>query len=322
MNEQMIPSSYSGGGGNRTLVNNPYGFNIDDGYEVYGELYIKINMVNYAIRMIPNYRNITEIPDGHLPKDLDRHGYESNWSNAFARCGSLKYLPDPFYNWNGATDISNAFYSCYNLTGNIPNIPNSVVNMSGAFYFCENLTGSIPNIPNNVTNMYGAFEYCISLTGNIPNIPNSVTDMSDAFSICSNLTGSIPNIPNSVTNMSHAFHSCTNLTGSIPNIPNSVTNMVSAFAFCSNLTGGIPNIPDSVTNISGSFTNCYNLKNSNVYIYSDNLNDYRIYRCFDNIPATINIYCHANTNTYNAFVNYVNASNNTGSNGPRYLYTF
>ena len=279
-------------------------------------------MYEYAKRMIPNYVNITEIPDGHLPKNLDKLGYEDNWYAAFEYCMRLTSLPDPFYNWNGVTNISHIFYYCDSLNCSIPNIPNSVINMNSAFMLCCNLTGNIPNIPNSVTDMYSAFEYCYNLTGSIPNIPNSVTDMSYAFDVCTNLTGSIPNIPNSVTDMSYAFGYCYNLTGNIPTIPDSVTDMSSAFYNCYNLTGTIPNIPNSVTNMSDSFMNCRNLKNSDVYIYSDNLDENRIANCFHYIPATINIYCHANTTTYKAFANYVNESNNIGSNGPRYLYTF
>ena len=255
-------------------------------------------MYEYAKRMIPNYQNITEIPDGHLPKDLDPYGYEDNWSGAFEYCMRLTSLPDPFYNWNGVTNISHIFYYCDSLNCSIPKIPDSVINMNSAFMLCSNLTGNISNIPNSVTDMYSTFESCYNLTGSIPNIPNSVTNMSYAFSYCTNLTGNIPNIPNSVIDMSRAFDSCYNLTGNIPNIPNSVTNMSYAFYYCNNL------------------------KNSNVYIYGDNLNENRIARCFHNIPSTINIYCHANTTTYNSFANYVEETSSIGSNGPRYLYTF
>ena len=138
MKEQTIPFSYSGGGGGRTLVNNPYNFIINDECEAYGE-YTKINMYEYAKRMIPNYQNITEIPDGHLPKDLDPYGYEDNWSNAFNNCRNLTSLPDPFYNWNGTTNIHRIFYYCSNLTGSIPKIPDSVINMRYAFAYCSKL---------------------------------------------------------------------------------------------------------------------------------------------------------------------------------------
>ena len=279
-------------------------------------------MQNYAKRIIPDYEIMTEIPDGHLPKDLDPYGYEDNWSNAFNDCLKLISLPDPFYNWNGAINISNIFYSCNRLKCSIPKIPNSVINMGYAFRECANLTGSIPNIPNSVTDMGYTFFWCRNLTGSIPNIPNSVTNMANAFGHCTNLTGSIPNIPDSVVYMNFTFGYCYKLTGSIPNIPNSVINMAYAFMTCYNLTGSIPNIPDSVTNMGYAFEQCRNLKNSNVYIHGDNLDENRIARCFYNIPAIINIYCHANTNTYDAFLNYVRESNSMGSNGPRYLYTF
>lgn len=74
MNEQTIPSSYSKS--TRELVDNPYVFNIDGNY--IAEIYNKINMQNYARNNIEDYQNITEIPVGHLPKDLDKLGYEDN----------------------------------------------------------------------------------------------------------------------------------------------------------------------------------------------------------------------------------------------------
>ena len=283
MNEQTIPSSYSKS--TRELVDNPYLFNIDGNY--IAEIYNKINMQNYAKRMIPDYVNITKIPDGHLPKDLDPYGYEDNWYNAFRGCRNLTSLPDPFYNWNGATNISHIFYYCDSLNCSISNIPDSVTNMYSAFESCSNLTGSIPNIPNSVTNMASAFDSCSNLTGNIPNIPNSVTNMANAFESCSNLIGNIPNIPDSVTNMTYAFYYCNNLTGPIGKIGNNVKNMRNSFWSCSNLTGNIPTIPNGVADIKGAFAYCNNLSGTIPEIPESVINIDCAFWCCENLTGSI-----------------------------------
>ena len=301
-------------------------------------------MYYYATNHIPNYAIITTYPND-IQYNPDTNGV-TNFSRAFF---NMSYCRDSIgsimnrFDWNSCTDMSDAFRYCNNLTGSIPNIPNSVINMYGAFSFCYNLTGSIPNIPNSITNMSyafsgcysltgsipnipnsvininGAFFGCYNLTGSIPNIPNSITNMSETFCRCYNLTGSIPNIPNSITNMTNAFYYCSNLTGSIPNIPNSVTSISYAFYSCSNLTGSIPNIPNSITNMSYAFSYCSNLSSSNVYIHSNNISNAT--KCFYNMRNTMNIYVHANTNTYNSF--YKAMGNSTYNNKWKcYLKTF
>ena len=610
MNEQTIPSSYIGGV-TRSKQENPYDLTVDQNYIV--TIWNTTNMQNYAKRMIPNYRNITEIPKGHLPEDLDPYGYEDNWSWAFANMYNLQSLPEPFYNISGATNMYGMFYSTnlrniksfnipdtctdcgsmfcmtglpfapklpsnvkntmgmfercnldkmydefpdsiedmnsmfddnINMTGTIPPLPPKVTNIGFTFNWCSNLTGNIPDLTNitnvwssfnncsnlkgtivlndgvrrlqesfrncrnieflnidhwppnvysmieafqNCTNMKGtipdmsnlpidsanrsyshgidaAFENCSNLTGTIPNLPQNCPGMriDYAFAGCCNLTGNIPKIPNSIKSMTGTFSNCYNITGNLPdlsevtdivslysafsncrnltgtlynlNIPDNtnIRNIYSAFSNCRNLTGDIPKWIQIISNsqermglsfsnctnlsgfedasslhitsrtISGAFYNCYNLQNSpceltftdgsrafynctnikgnfpelsvyykpnddawhtepeiymmfyncqnitgtlpnidaniirmdnafcncvnvsnsNVYVYADNMSYSNISGCYDNIPATINIYCHANTDTYNAFANYVNESNNIGSNGPRYLYIF
>ena len=252
-------------------------------------------MYRYAADHIPNYGTIITYPND--PEYNPNTNGVTNFSRAFF---NMSYCRDTIgsimnrFDWNSCTDMSDAFRCCNNLTGSIPNIPNSVINMYDVFSFCYNLTGSIPNIPNSVTNMSYAFESCYRLTGSIPNIPNSVTNINGAFFCCYNLTGSIPNIPNSVINVSYAFYRCYNLTGSIPSIPNSVTN------------------------VSYAFFNCSNLSSSNVYIHSNNISNAT--NCFYNMRNTMNIYVHAGT-TYNTF--YKAMGNSTYNNKWKcYLKTF
>jgi hypothetical protein len=102
------------------------------------------------------------------------------------------------------------FYGCGNLTGTIPNIPNSVTSMDYTFSYCSNLTGTIPNIPNSVTRMYYTFVGCSNLTGTIPNIPNSVTNMYGTFEKCSNITGDVYIHSNNVTTATRCFINCSN----------------------------------------------------------------------------------------------------------------
>ena len=260
-------------------------------------------MYYYARSHIPSYQTITTYPND-IQYNPDTNGV-TNFSYAFAE---MLYCKDTIgsimnrFDWNSCTDMSHAF------------------DTTGAILFCYcNFTGSIPNIPDSVTNMSFAFRGCSILTGSIGSIGNSVTDMSGAFYYCYNLTGSIPNIPNSVTNMYSAFDHCYNLTGSIPNIPNSVTDMSYAFSWCNRLTGSIPDIPNSVTDMSFAFYDCYRLSSSNVYIHSNNVS--RATDCFYNMGNTMNIYVHANTNTYNSF--YKAMGNSTyNSKWNCYLKTF
>ena len=202
MSEQTIPSSY-GGGVTRSKQDNPYTLRIDQNYVA--AIWNPTNMANYASRYISNYQSVSKIPNGHLPEDLDPSGYEEDWSGAFANMYGLETLPSPFYNWNGATNLSNILLECGRVIGNIPTLPEGVKNLRASFYNCHNLTGSIPKIPNSVETIDHSFYDCSNLTGSIPDIPENVTNMSTSFYNCSDISGSIPNIPSNVTNMAFCF---------------------------------------------------------------------------------------------------------------------
>ena len=290
LNDVVIPSTYSA---STLSTSSRFSVLIDGDCTI--SVYTSFTMYYFARDHIPRYNRITTYPND--PEYNPNTNGVTNFSYAFYGLSNCKDTINSImnrFNWNSCTDMSSAFYSCYNITGSIPYIPNSVTNMKSAFSSCQKLTGSIPDIPNSVTDMYKAFSWCINLTGSIPNIPNSVTNMSNAFSYCYNLTGSIPNIPNSVTDMSGAFYYCYNLTGSIPNIPNSVTDM------------------------SGAFYNCSSLSSSNVYIHSNNISNAT--NCFADMNNTMNIYVHANTTTYNSFYRAMGGTYN--SRWKCYLKTF
>ena len=269
LSESVIPSTYS---------SSSFSVLIDRDYELIPTTRIPPidSMYYYAKRHIPNYQTITTYPND-IQYNPDTNGV-TDFRYAFA---NMKYCRDTIgsimnrFDWNSCTTMYNAFYNCYNLTGSIPNIPNSVTNMSYTFANCYNITGYISKLPNSIRDINGTFYNCSNLTGSIPSINDDVSDMSDAFHDCSNLTGSIPNIPKNVLFMNDTFSNCYNLTGYIPNIPGGVTGIINAFY------------------------NCYRLSSSNVYIHSRKI----LYatNCFYNMGNTMNIYVHAGTATYNSF---------------------
>lgn len=144
-----------------------------------------------------------------------------------------------------------AFYYCYELTGDLI-IPNSVISIeSNAFNGCDGFSGTL-TIGSSVDYIgEHAFDFCTSLTGNLT-IPNSVTSIGDfAFFSCRSFTGDLI-IPNSVTYIGEgAFLSCRGFDGTLT-IGNSVS-FIGALAFnsCSGLKG-ILNIPSSVGFLYGS----------------------------------------------------------------------
>ena len=259
---------------------------------------IILNMYNYASANIPNYNKITEIPNEYSPEWLNT-SLAQDWSYAFSNCRNLISLPDPFYNTSNATNMNNMFYYCDELTI-IPNFNTSnATNMSSMFSSCYYLT-SIPNFyTSNVTDMKYMFSSCWSLTS-IPNFDTSnVTDMGYMFQFCTNLT-TIPNFNTSnVTDMRSMFFNCTNLT-TVPNFDTSKVAYIGGIFQNTNLQKiPIINLANCIS-YARAFANCTNLsgdlyvENTRTYIYS-----------FTNIfngcnTYERNIYCHANTTTYNS----------------------
>ena len=144
-----------------------------------------------------------------------------------------------------------AFYYCYELTGDLI-IPNSVISIeANAFNGCDGFSGTL-TIGSSVVYIGDyAFGFCTSLTGCLT-IPDSVTSIGDyAFFSCRSFTGDLI-IPNSVNYIGEgAFLSCRGFDGTLT-IGNSVS-IIGALAFnsCSGLKG-ILNIPSSVGFLYGS----------------------------------------------------------------------
>ena len=148
-----------------------------------------------------------------------------------------------------------AFYDCYQLTGDLV-IPNSVIAIEdGAFSGCDGFSGTL-TIGNSVIYLGEyAFEFCYGFTGGLT-IPNTVTSIGDyAFNSCRSFTGDLI-IPNSVDYIGEgAFLSCRGFDGTLT-IGNSVSYIGGiAFSSCISLQG-ILHIPSSVEFIDG---NCFSL---------------------------------------------------------------
>ena len=310
------------------------------------------NMVYYARNNIPNYSSITSIPSGYLPTDINT-STAKDWYGAFDYCINLTSLSDPFYNTSNASNMSNMFNSCSNLT-TIPNFDTgNVTDMDSMFYSCYNLT-TVPNFDtSNVTNMYGMFYSCYNLT-TVPNFDTSnVTNMCGMLANCYNLT-TVPNFDTSnVTAVSNwrtgsIFSDCHNLTNvpkldfskvtdagdlfdncyRLQDIPNFTfdTNCVNFFHFAHNCHN-IQNIPiinfPEQANLCAMYSNCYNLR-GNLYVTANNIvNASRLFgTVFEDMNYIKNIYCHANTNTYNIIYTAMNNNNTYNSNWNAYLKTF
>ena len=144
-----------------------------------------------------------------------------------------------------------AFFDCYELTGDLV-IPNSVITIEGgAFMACDGFSGTL-TIGTSV-NYIGdyAFGLCNSFTGGLT-IPDLVTSIGDyAFYACRSFTGDLI-IPNSVNYIGEsAFMSCRGFDGTLT-IGNAVAYIgASAFVQCNGLKG-ILNIPSSAEFIYGN----------------------------------------------------------------------
>ena len=141
-------------------------------------------------RILSNWINntISTLKDIRI---TDMSGTITNCCNLFRQAQNLISIDLTNFNTNNVTNMSNMFYKCSNLTGNIPNFnTNNVTNMQRMFYDCSNLTGNIPNFnTGNVIKMSSMFYNCLNLTGGNFNFTtvSKVTNMSNMFYGCNNL---------------------------------------------------------------------------------------------------------------------------------------
>lgn len=163
----------------------------------------------------------------------------------------------------------------------LPGFQWTMENMDSTFAYCKAFNQNV-QIPDGVTKLSVTFYGCHTLDQNIK-VPNSVTEMTETFDGCLVFNQNIQ-IPNSVTNMHRAFggvyiykdeqdvrHTvgCPNFNQNVL-IPNSVTVITGCFMDDYNLNQCIL-IPNSVTRMASCFDNCNNLRQSDMYIYSQNI---------------------------------------------------
>ena len=186
-------------------------------------------MALYAQHYIPNYITIKEIPNGHLPTDINT-SLAQNWANAFRSCQGIRSFPDPFYDTSNATNMQNMFSLNYNIS-TVPNFNTSnVTDMSNMFYICRNIT-TIPNFnTSNVTDMHYMFNGCYDLT-TVPNFDTSnVTDMRYMFRNCRKFSN-IPVLNTSkVRLLNDMFNNCANIQGNLYIESNNVEGAINLFA--------------------------------------------------------------------------------------------
>ena len=269
------------------FVNN--GFNnvaneLNDAYNTINKLQDKIRILSvddaneYWSRAPVNYQNVTRIKFNFgMHAGTQISGKFRPVNMAFNNTSNILEFSCLAFNTSGGIhpaplsqvfnrDISYLFDACKQLNYSA-NIQNNEFN----FNFCEP-TG------NFITNMAATFMDCEKFNQPVQ-IPDSVTNMDAIFSGCLNFNQNIK-IPNSVTRLYGPFCGCLVFNQNIL-IPNSVTNMMEAFGSitlgpnfeevsCPNLNQNIL-IPNSVTDITSCFYYCNNLRQSDMYIYSQNI---------------------------------------------------
>lgn len=202
-----------------------------------------------------------------------------NMSLAYHECDNLSESPD--YIPNTVTNCFEAFYQCYNMTGNatlptepldyenLPKGKNLTAIFNYMYAYCYNLNGyaQLPNVPVTDTtewHVYSSFKggeffdstfyHCNNLIGiNIPDSWENISHLCDSI----DWYRGEPACGNNVTDMSYAYHGCRNLTGNAVCGPY-VTNMVRAYDYCYNLNG-TPACGNNVTTMANTYSNCWSL---------------------------------------------------------------
>ena len=214
-------------------------------------------------KFLYNCKNVTDIAgafestkvSGNISEDL------------FKDCENVQYL-------------ESFFYSCRNITGDIPEklfSPCRKLKNVGYFFINTNVTGEIPeNLFSNcpeLNNVCAVFFSCRNLNGSIPKnlfkYNTKLVNCEQVFRFCSNISGEIPeelfaNCPD-ITSVNAAFEGT-----KVTNIPqnlfancNKISNFQSTFYSCNKITGNAPELwnRDNVTNSRYCFTGCTNLSN-------------------------------------------------------------
>ena len=176
-----------------------------------------VDLSNYAIDNIPNYENITEIPQENL-NYLNSGLVASSMASMFVSCNNLQSIPKLNIDTSQCTSMNSMFYLCQALISlNLSNFNTSkVTDMSNMFNGCSSLTtldlSSFDT--SNVIDMYGMFGNCYSLE-HIEGVIDmkSCTNYYDMFYNCTKLSGlKIKNPPQAYYDNKTQFESDIGLT--------------------------------------------------------------------------------------------------------------
>ena len=202
-------------------VSNPYEINpVKKNYNAKADVTSAlVDLSYYAQRNIPDYENVTSIPQENLDY-LNSGLVASSIKAMFGNCYKIQFIPKLSINTSQCNDMSLMFNSCNVLKSlDISDFDTKkVTNMRWMFRFCRLLTTlDLSNFnTSEVNDMNNMFSVCNSLTTlDISNFDTSnVTDMSMMFSSCSSLL-KIDGIIDmkSCTNYGGMFGSCSKLSG-------------------------------------------------------------------------------------------------------------
>ena len=174
-----------------------------------------VDLSYYAKNSIPDFKNITEIPQNNLAY-LNSGLTASSMSYMFNECNKLQSIPKLNINTSQCTDMRRMFDNCQVLTTiDLSNFDtNKVTDMNGMFYYCESLASiDLSNFDtSSVTDMISMFNTCRLLASlDLSNWDTSnVTGMNSMFSSCNSLTTiDLSNFNTSkVTDMGYMFYYC------------------------------------------------------------------------------------------------------------------
>lgn len=197
----------------------------------------------------------------------------------FSQCTNLaSTIPAPMENsFKSITDMSNLFYNCGALNGEIPTDffkqATEALKFDRTFSGCKLLNGTIPvdlfAANTKVTSFVETFKDCILLSGSIPEALFSnnteVTDFTGTFENCKTLSESVPaglfTANTKVTTFASTFKGCMNLTGTIPaNLFTTnvlVKDFSNTFNGCNKLSGLVPGGLFKKNKLANNFTSTF-----------------------------------------------------------------
>ena len=197
-----------------------------------------VDLSQYARAYIPDYQNITEIPQENLAY-LNSGLVATSMSGMFDSCNKLQSIPKLNIDTSKCISMTNMFYECQTLTSlDLSNFNTSNVSYMGSmFYLCNLLTTiDLSNFnTSSVTDMHYMFYYCQALTSlDLSNFDtSSVTDMRSMFYNCQaleHIEGIID--MKSCTDYGRMFYRCNKLSGvKIKNPPDDFESVTLLYSY-------------------------------------------------------------------------------------------